>query len=248
MPSRKRNEGKERKAKREAAANQTCLWRRWASGNEARCSHGCGMIPPTDHPVSRFMNAFEDALNGRRSDVLTVMQKLFKSHPQVWNNDEHRQMTIDILLSTGTNTILGAKGDEENRVKFAWGVGFASLLLDCYDGNGDFRYAYGCAQVNNPVYTNDCGTRDVFKFYSKRLPCSCLKEMQKEARKTLPKMGACKHCDKYVERAPLMTCGHCKVPFYCSRECQVAHVPEHKKDCGMSVDIRRRQKAQKEKD
>ena len=245
MPSRKRNKGKERRAKKEAVENQTCLWRRIAQpAPAASCNHGCPSLPPRDHPVSRFMATLAER-NGRKIALVTVMEKLFKCHPEVWKNDEYRQMAIDILLSVGTNTILGAKGDEDNCVQIAWEVGFARLLLDCYDGNGDFSYAYSCVQVRMPVFMNDCGTRDILKFYSKRLPCTCLNVRYKIARKTMPKRGACKQCDKLVERALLLTCGHCKVPFYCSRECQVAHVPEHKNDCGMYVDIRRHKVTEK---
>ena len=237
MPSRKRNKGKERKAKKEAS----CWWRRIAQpAPAASCNHGCPQLPPRDHPVSRFMATLE-ARYGRKIALVALLENLFTTHPEVWKNDEHRQMAIDILLSMGTNTILSTKGDEKNRFIMAWEVSFTSLLLDCYDGNGDFRYAYGCAQVKSPVYMNG-GTRDILKFYSKRLPCSCLKEMHKEARKTLPKMSKCVHCHKYLERASLMTCGSCKIPSYCSRECQVAHWPSHKKDCGTFVDIRKRQK------
>ena len=95
MPSRKRNEGKERKLKKEATANQTCLWRRWASGNnEASCSHGCVALPPTDHPVSRFMNAFEEARFPQGYGITTFIDDTFQRHSEVWSNVEHDKLQL----------------------------------------------------------------------------------------------------------------------------------------------------------
>ena len=93
MPSRKRNKGKERKAKQEVAKG--AWWRGWAMGQgEERCSHGCTM-PPPDHAVSRFMNTFRDTLDKR---IMEAMRCIFEAHPNVCNSDEHRQMAIGILL------------------------------------------------------------------------------------------------------------------------------------------------------
>ena len=74
-------------------------------------------------------------------------------------------------------------------------------------------------------------TRDSLKFYRKRISCSCLKDMHLQARKTLPKLGMCRHCNVLNERALLMVCGRCKIDQYCSRECQVAQWPAHQILC-----------------
>ena len=220
MPSRKRNKGKERRAKKEAkAARQIPWWRDWAIGDsesDGGCSHGCVALPPRDHAAA-------------------------KKHPEAWNDAEYRQMTIDILLSVGTNTILhGTRPD--NKYQTARGIGEAALLLECYDS--DFVGAHSVAIMKEHLsLPRGCGERDVLKFFSKRLPCSCLKEKHKEARKTLSKFGQCMHCQQEKERSALMTCGRCKVPLYCSRECQVANVPAHKKACGIFVNIRNHQEA-----
>ena len=64
MSSRKRNKGRERKAKREAAKVASSQWRKWAApmmlgAGEGHCNHGCAMLPPPDHAVSKFMNSFD---------------------------------------------------------------------------------------------------------------------------------------------------------------------------------------------
>ena len=62
--SRKRNKGKDRKAKQLAKkdeneiANAKAFWRRFCNSAITGCNHGCAMIPPDDHPVSSFMDQF----------------------------------------------------------------------------------------------------------------------------------------------------------------------------------------------
>ena len=243
MPSRKRNKGRERKLKKEAKIVASSKWRMWAGRplgveSDKLCNHGCTTLPPQEHAVSSFMNAFE-SLSDENGDVYTVMEKASKCCPGVWKDDEQRQTTISILLRMGTNLILSEAVD--NDYEAALGIARAILLLEFYDG------ADGClrAAVLGSVYINGaCGQRDVLKFYSKRLPCSCLKEVYKQARKSLPKVGACVHCKQETDRSNLMTCGHCRVPFYCSRQCQVSDwEPNHSKFCGSYADARKRQEA-----
>ena len=71
--------------------------------------------------------------------------------------------------------------------------------------------------------------RDVLKFYRKRVACSCLKDIHLEARKTLPKLGVCFCCESVKERALLMVCSRCRYSQYCSRKCQIADWPKHKR-------------------
>jgi len=48
----------------------------------------------------------------------------------------------------------------------------------------------------------------------------------------LDKMSACANCGKGEEAAiNLKACTACKLVKYCSRECQIAHRPQHKKEC-----------------
>jgi len=73
--------------------------------------------------------------------------------------------------------------------------------------------------------------RDALKFFRKRTACKCLKKLHLEARKTTPKMGRCGNCSQEKERVSLSVCSRCMATQYCSRECQVAAWPKHKKGC-----------------
>ena len=241
MPSRKRNKGKERRAKREEAKG--AWWRGLAIGgcceSEASCGHGCIAIPSPGHAVSVFMNTYNTAHDGAIS-FFTGLENTFKC--DVWNSAQHRQMAIDILLSMGTNIILTGNGNGGGCLVEGRGIALAILLLDCYDGESSFEHLQDVTRMKLlRSMPRGCNEREVLKFFSKRLTCSCLKEKYKEARKILPKFGKCWHCEKMKDRSSLATCGRCKVHTYCSRECQVAHWPHHEESCDVYVDIRQHQ-------
>ena len=128
MPSRKKNKGKERKAKKaeleaeriesiRALVHET--WTGWARGVQdgrviSQCNHGCDLIPDdNNHPVTSFMDSFYT--NGAVNDVgiISNLEYLFGAHREVWDNENYRQMAINIFIAVGTNFIL-QKDDASN--------------------------------------------------------------------------------------------------------------------------------------
>ena len=97
MPSRKRNKGKERKAKKAGE-----WWRSWAFGGQENWAsniigcHGCVAIPPSDHA---FMNTFDELCRARGNGAYKAMRGAADAHPEVWNDADHRQLAMVILLS-----------------------------------------------------------------------------------------------------------------------------------------------------
>lgn len=247
MPSRKRNKGKERRAKKDAAT-----LRRWEMlsrdySGENSCNHGC-VIPQRDHAVSIFMNKVAEAFFDG-DQAIAVMRNSFGTHPEVWSNAEYRQLALCVFLNIGTNLILAGANEgpipKPAAVAVAREVSVATLMLECYDGEGGFQCAAHVPMASGTMMPlTQGGERDILKFYSKRLSCACLKAKHKQARKTLPKTGICLHCKEEKGRSSLVTCGRCKVPFYCSRKCQVAHYPKHEDECTVYVGIRKTKKAQ----
>ena len=48
----------------------------------------------------------------------------------------------------------------------------------------------------------------------------------------LETMSLCANCGKGEEASiDLKSCAACKLVKYCSRECQIAHRPQHKREC-----------------
>ena len=257
MPSRKRNKGRDRKAKKAAleaerveseTSGLRSLWQGWARGKcmvDGRefitpCNHGGALIIPNDknHPVCSFVDTLILNTAAHNMHTLNNMYDTFQRHTEVWKNESYRKLAIQILVHIGTNSLLcndSSTPKEKAR---------AIVILENYDGTGD---------IDSSIYNNCTSTklrdihwglsgrleRDTMKFYRKRTACSCLKKMHLEARKTLPKLGICFHCNQVKERALLMVCSRCRIAQYCSRECQIAQWPMHKKECDLYVRFRK---------
>ncbi len=81
------------------------------------------------------------------------------------------------------------------------------------------------------------------QFFRKRIPCSCLDEKYKEVKKSTTKMGVCYNpqCPlpgHMAIRSKMLQCTGCLSGHnvsYCSRECQEANWPYHKKKCGKTA-------------
>jgi len=109
MPSasRKKNKGKDRKAKKaeaERVANYN-TWRGWASGRimratieHVKCSHGLvTIIPDLSHPVSSFITEYF-----LRNNIRDTLQ----TNESVWNNVDYWKLARDILIRITTTHLL----------------------------------------------------------------------------------------------------------------------------------------------
>lgn len=239
MSTKKKAKGKARKAKG-AAKKQSNVgkdgWEglaRW--GEETAtvlCTHGA-IIPSKEHVVHNFLDSFAEATSefSRETgmDLINFYdQSCNKSYPSVWRDPNQRKMLIDIMLSMGTNAILigGTKPDKVKAKIFASTV----LLLEHFGVKGDF----GLAMVSSMQIAKDAvlgEERDLLRFYSKRISCSCLKDKYTDAKESQQKVGICDRCQMTLERKSLMLCSRCKSIQYCSVECQHADWPDHKKMC-----------------
>jgi len=239
--SRKKNRGRDRKAKKAEAERVKTrnVWSSWATGDEKvtagmtiTCNHGC-VVPSEDHPVSSFMDDFTTRWF---SDVITVerlIKTLFSTHLQVFNDESYKQLAINIMTSMGTNLLLGRE--------FSWSLRICKTIavLENYDGKGCIMKSFSSREVQSKMRdireSVSSGLRDALKFYSKRVPCSCLKKDHQMARDNMTKMGNCYGCQKQLKRESLSVCSRCMVIQYCSRECQVAHWPKHRRACDEMV-------------
>ena len=248
MPSRKRNKGKERKAKKAEMieikrAGIRSMWMGWARGENVldsgrvitQCNHGCDLnIPDDNHPVTRFM----DALN-----TVDNLADTFVTHLAVWNDDRHRKMTRDLMLGSGTTMTLSNKVNVLRVSNMACVI----MVLENYGGSGDIDSTINSRVVVTKIRDLGVGNggsgslRDVLKFYRKRTTCKCLKERHLHARQTLPKLGVCRYCTEFKERSSLMVCSRCRIDHYCSRECQVADWPSHKRECVTCARVQKEQ-------
>ena len=128
MPSRKRNKGKERKAKKAALEAEVIeskramarkAWHGWARGEDVmldnvrvitQCNHGCDLMIPDDanHPVTSFIDVlFMNYFFVEVKDIGDILADSFDTQLAVWNDDRHRKMTRDLMIGIATNMILG---------------------------------------------------------------------------------------------------------------------------------------------
>jgi len=241
--SRKRNKGKERKAKQQAKkeendrADARIFWRSH-SVTITGCNHGCDMIPADDHPVISFMDQFYINLRHKRMTIQQTLRNIFETHRQIWKNECYRKLAICILTRIGTNMLSGLTSmllDEDLSTSWLLCLAQTILALEHYDGKGDIdsviNERLAASKIRDLQVGNSSSRRDCLKFYRKRISCKCLKKMHLEARKALPKVGNCYSCGKEWEREVLFVCSRCMVHQYCSRECQVAAWHEHKEYC-----------------
>jgi len=255
--SRKRNKGKDRKAKQQAKKEENDrlganrLWRTRETSIpvgtngwiKASCDHGCTVAISDDHPVSSFMDQF--FINAQRQrknmSVKENLREIFKSHPKIWNNEDYMKLVLAILARIGTNILLG-EGSEMSLATYA---AQSIVALEHYNGTDDIDSVINSQVVvskwENLRISSSSSRRDCLKFYRKRSSCKCLKKMHLEARKTIPKMGLCWNCDKEMKRVSLSTCSRCMVIQYCSRECQVDDWPAHERHCVTLASARKKE-------
>jgi len=100
MPSRKRNKGKDRKAKKVAEVNS--MWVTWARGESdeegIKFNHGGVLTIPdnNNHPVVKFLDTLSMTWIERSVGVpicnVDNMRITYQKHRQVWNNENYRGM------------------------------------------------------------------------------------------------------------------------------------------------------------
>ena len=272
MVSRKRGQGKERKAKKaEEEANEAELercatvaraltWSRYLKGKDENdnkiihCDHGCA-VPAwddsdSDHPIFSFMDSFMKMIEAYNGGIFSVLPGwgfrfrstfLLRANPEIWNDNNNREMAIKILLSIGTNMLLLSKSTNNCNASSCSSLANAITILECYDEKitdiDDIVYTRGVAAKLRDLDSGGTQMRDILKLFSKRTTCSCLKKMYSEARKTMLKLGSCKNCEEVKERALLYVCSRCRVSQYCSRECKVAQWPSHQVCCNEYVKL-----------
>ena len=252
MPSRKRNKGKQRKAKAASAATSaSCETLLQLSGQDGKlaqlinnlslkkCDHGRPTLADGD-ACKIFKMEFERALILPNDDKVVslfncvceaLLSAADSSHfPSNGNEAKY------CLLAIGTDFLLEAvhsnnEQKQKDILKQACAVALAYVL--CENSSDALQQEQIGA---NPVICKRIGDllgggmRETVSFFAKRLDCSCLKEMYKQV-KGEKKTAKCLHCCQFKERKTLMLCSGCKIAQYCCAKCQKDDWPEHKNDC-----------------
>ena len=257
MPSGKKARGRKNRAKKEATRNADLrtLWEPTLlcdnSGvkntTTSPCEHVLVALPPIprDGPVVSFMNclASEGLFNGATDftgNPIDLCLQPLSRFPEVAEEESERSLAIDLLLRFIRNTFVHdalVEGEKWFHYRALNEVMICIMikvleLVETYSIPIDVRRRV--AKIGNRLGgSNNC--RDVVKFVSKRLPCSCLKKLHRAARKKVVKMGQCFGCDKTFPRSQLYVCTGCNHNVYCSRECQRGDWSRHKEVDGCGI-------------
>jgi len=215
-------------------------WSLWGIENpKIQCNHGCNInIPNSVHPAYKFVDTFIKGINNHVS-FSENLQSLLTTFPKVWKEETPRNETVCILTSIATNEMLHGYHYGSNSLSQATWISKAIITLENHNLITDddivtILYHPPIASKFKNLSSNPetSGKRDVLKFLSRRISCSCLKDMYRQARLTIPKTLHCSYCSEVKERDQLLLCGGCRLKEYCSTECQAADWKrEHRLTC-----------------
>ena len=141
---------------------------------------------------------------------------------------------LSLFLAFGAKHILNGEIDDKAHTNASIAFFFEEMIaIRCHKTQATFNHAKMLELLH-------CDEHTLVKYLKKSIPCKCLDEKYKEV-KSITKMGVCSYpkCSLpggKVERKGMLHCLRCRKDFFCSRECQEADWPMHKKLCNKYVD------------
>lgn len=242
MPSRKKARGRESRAKKEATRTAD-LRLQWEPTVNKKHLRAIPLQIPREGQAISFMNYLAGegifgkatTLSPNEALLMKCIQTVVPFH-EFWKEDNERALAVGLLLRYLRNTFVSDSAIKEAdwfRQRFRNEVVICCLIniLELIGVYSDHSVVVGRATKtgNRLVHGN---RRDLVKFVAKRLPCTCLRELHRAARKKVGKVGRCHGCLKDFPRIQLRVCTGCMMAEYCSKECQRTHWSRHKFACG----------------
>jgi hypothetical protein len=137
----------------------------------------------------------------------------------MWYDRSNLSWTASFFLANGTQHLLDGKDSCARR---------DCAFISYFDRS---RAAFNMPKLCELLMADK---HTLVSFFRKRINCSCLDELYKKV-KSIPKIGLCynpycKH-GRVVTRSKTKCCSQCRGANYCSRRCQAALWPRHRKAC-----------------
>jgi len=250
MPSksRKKIKGQTRKAKAKAAAAAASTNTATVSTldtNNSICNHG-GDAHNIPTLCRQFVATFFACLlslgkgltytnNSLVNTVITALSSTYNNFPETLHNENYRDTVKKNLVSNGAYYLLEENEENSSPSRLPLAFAMAVMLIDSYDPSspvpaGTFDTRDAKNYLRNSDILNGC-KRSLVKYFVNKTPCKCLDELYSQVRSTKSKMSSCFNCGQKKQRSNMFICTGCERGMYCSKACQIAHVPEHKDDC-----------------
>ena len=111
----------------------------------------------------------------------------------------------------------------------AFVVGVATICFNYMKGSGCQAFTSSTTKAYLLDF-QDGHCYDIIKFFHKRIPCQCLKEMYLQERPK-PRLSICNNCKAKKDRSQLYQCNGCRYIHYCGLKCQRSDWPKHQPRC-----------------
>ncbi len=167
-----------------------------------------------------------DRLGAANAALVAAVTRSIRDHTAYISRDlSHKQRVNPCCLAEGTKFILDGKSDAARLC--------AVLAL--------YMKTSKAPNIQKILELLDGDEHTLVQFFRKQIPCSCLDEKYNEV-KSVTKMGICFNdscpLPGNMIRSKMLRCTGCINGHnvnYCSRECQEANWPKHKKFCGKTA-------------
>ena len=208
--------------------------------NDGECMHGFSDFSNRGaYEIIRMY--FHEFLGKEQGNVQKALFATMPQYANCWGNIGTISMVQSYFLWLGTDKILNEKESSYTSNMCAYIVRYIEQHIEILhlraDPFGDFSnyektVNLWLANCHDLITAND---RALVSFFRKRIPCKCLDEKNEETKKQTKSSSCynekCKFNFHRVEKSKTMCCSRCRSAHYCSRDCQVADWPRHKKYC-----------------
>ena len=233
MPSRKKLQGKLRKAKQATTKNACDHF-----GNDR--SYSKTDVNAANELATEFVTNYMskyNALGRGESDGRDVemVYNVYDRYRQF--SDSGKDLFRVIVLSNGTSACLHV-ADQIDLTKehymydpLPYAMSLIMLAIeirDKYEGDLNDNIV---GEIRRSLDDMTECPREIVKFFHRRNSCNCLKELYYKLKESTPRTAECWHCQKVVDIRKLSRCESCQVAQFCSYDCAVAHWPQHREKC-----------------
>eukprot|EP00956_Cyclotella_meneghiniana_P028285 scaffold65279_cov48-Cyclotella_meneghiniana.AAC.1 len=242
MPSRKKKQGRARKAK-QAEINSSNPNKSSDDCTHFDCSRNSNWSRDDYDAANILLAEFELKYNALFADdrsrsegafgqsILALIEFVYDEYFQF--SGEGKVIFKQILLAGGTNYCL-SEAKEKDLTKETAIPSLSHFVRVMY--TIEVRDSHGGALSDSimseiHILSNDTvSPRETIRFFHKRNSCDCLKELYYKLKENTKRTAMCYNCFELVDIRKMSQC-ECKIVNYCSYDCAVAHYPRHKLQC-----------------